>query len=289
MEANVTGTIGDIRLDGRAAIVTGAARGMGRTMAQTLAKAGADVLFADIDGETASKSAADIARLPGAGRTMGVACDITNLDDCRRAVEAAVGAFGRLNILVNNAGKGPTHVEAAPRTKSLKFWEADPDAWRLVITTNVTGTFFMSHAAAPHLLRAGWGRIVNVTTSLPTMQRKTNSPYGVSKVAIEAETLIWSQDMGGTGVTVNSLIPGGAVDTDFVSGPTRLAMKTHGRTILQTEVMIAPILWLASTLSDGVTGRRYVGKNWNESRPPGEAAAGALEAPVLRPLPPGGR
>ncbi len=282
-------SINDIRLDGRVALVTGAARGMGRVMAQTLAKAGADVLFADLDGDVAAAAAAEVAGLPGAGRTTGVACDITKLEDCRRAVEAAVTAFGHLNILVNNAGKGPTHVENAPQTKSLKFWEADPDAWRLVITTNVTGTYFMSHAAAPHLLRAGWGRIVNVTTSLPTMQRKANSPYGVSKVAIEAETLIWAQDTAGTGVTVNSLIPGGAVDTDFVSAPTRADMKKTGRKILQPEVMIAPILWLASTLSDGVTGARYVGKNWNEALPPGEAAAGALEAPVLRPPPPGAR
>ena len=280
---------GDIRLDGRVALVTGGARGMGRVMGQSLAKAGADVVFADIDGETAARTAAEIAGLPAAGRTLGVACDITKLDDCRRAVDAAVSAFGHLNILVNNAGKGPTHVEASANTKSLKFWEADPDAWRLVVTTNVTGTYFMSHAAAPHLIRAGWGRIVNVTTSLPTMQRRMNSPYGVSKVAIEAETLIWSKDIDGTGVTVNSLIPGGAVDTDFVSAPTRLDMKTNGRKILQPEVMIAPMLWLASTQSDGVTGRRYVGKNWDERLPPAGAAAGALEAPVLRVPPPDAR
>jgi NAD(P)-dependent dehydrogenase (short-subunit alcohol dehydrogenase family) len=272
----------DIRLDGRVAIVTGAARGLGRAMARALVAAGADVLFADIDREAAALAAGEAAGLPGAGRTLALSCDITRPDDCRRAVDEAVAAFGALHILVNNAGKGPAHVEASPQTKSMKFWESDPHVWALVIDTNVTGTFYMSRAAAPRLIEAGWGRIVNVTTSLSTMQRRMNSPYGVSKAAIEAETLIWSKDLDGTGVTVNSLIPGGAVDTDFVSAPTRADMAATGRKILQPEVMIAPMLWLASPLSDGISGRRYVGKNWNDRLSPAEAAAGALEPPVLR-------
>jgi 3-oxoacyl-[acyl-carrier protein] reductase len=109
-----------------------------------------------------------------------------------------------------------------------------------------------------------------------------NSPYGVSKAAIETETLIWAQDLAGSGVTVNSLIPGGAVDTDFVSAPTRADMAATGRKILQPDVMIAPMLWLASTLSDEVTACRFVGKLWDVSLPPEQAAAQALEPPVLR-------
>ena len=126
-------------------------------------------------------------------------------------------AFGALHILVNNAALGPTHVERAAQTRSSLFHETDPQAWADVIEVNVTGTFFMAHAAARALIAAGWGRIINITTSLATMQRGANSPYGVTKAAIEAETLIWAQDLKGTGVTVNSLIPGGAADTDFVS------------------------------------------------------------------------
>lgn len=270
----------ETRLEGRAALVTGAARGMGRVMAQALARAGAAVAFVDLaDAESA---AAEVAGESGCGKVIGVACDITREADCARAVAATLRAFGGLHILVNNAGKGPAHMEAAPRTKSSKFWEADPDVWQQVILTNVNGTFLMSREAVPAMISAGWGRIINVTTSLGTMQRRQNSPYGVSKAAIETETLIWAKDLDGTGVTVNSLIPGGAVDTDFVGA----AMRRSGKPLLQPQVMIAPVLWLASVASDGVTGARFVGKNWEERLPLEAAARAAREAPVLLPPPP---
>src|SRR5262249_7442697 len=192
-------------------------------------------------------------------------------------------------ILVNNAGKGAALLETSPQTKSLKFWEADPDTWREIIVTNVNGTFLMARSAAPVMVEAGWGRIVNITTSLATMQRRHNSPYGVSKAAIEAETLIWAKDLDGTGVTVNSLIPGGAADTEFVHMASRKELAALGRALLPPSVMVAPIVWLASPLSDGVTGARFVAKLWDDRLPPNEAAAKAREASVLLALPPDGR
>ena len=272
----------DIRLDGRVAIVTGAAAGLGRAMAQAMVRAGANVVFADINAGATGGAVAEVAFREGCGKAIGMPCDITRKDDCERTVAETLRLFGGLHMLVNNAGKGPAHLEAAPGTKSLRFWEADPDMWRQIIDTNVIGTFFMSRAAAPALIASGWGRIVNVTTSLSTMQRRENSPYGVSKTAIEAETLIWAQDMTGTGVTVNSLIPGGAVNTDFVSDHGKQQASETGRPLLEPEVIVAPMLWLASTLSDGVSGKRYVGKDWNPQSPIEEALRSALEPPVLR-------
>ena len=272
----------DIRLDGRVAIVTGAAAGLGRAMAQAMVRAGANVVFADINAGATGGAVAEVAFREGCGQAIGMPCDITRKEDCERTVAETLRLFGGLHILVNNAGKGPAHLEAAPGTKSLRFWEADPEVWRLIIETNVVGTFFMSRAAAPALIASGWGRIVNVTTSLSTMQRRENSPYGVSKTAIEAETLIWAQDMAGTGVTVNSLIPGGAVNTDFVSDLGKQQARETGRALLEPEVIIPPMLWLASTLSDGVTGKRYVGKDWDPQAPIEEALRTALEPPVLR-------
>jgi len=251
-------------------------------MAQALVRAGANVVFADINAGATGGAVAQVAFREGCGKAIGMPCDISRKDDCERTVAETLRLFGGLHILVNNAGKGPAHLEAAPGTKSLRFWESDADVWRQIIDTNVVGTFFMARAAAPALLASGWGRIVNVTTSLSTMQRRENSPYGVSKTAIEAETLIWAQDMAGTGVTVNSLIPGGAVNTDFVSDHGKQQARDTGRPLLEPEVMIAPMLWLASTLSDGVTGKRYVGKDWNPQAPIEEALRSALEPSVLR-------
>src|SRR4029453_10062626 len=107
----------------------------------------------------------------------------------------------------------------------------------------------LSHVIAPHLMRQGWGRIVILTTSLGTMQRRNNSPYGVTKAALEAATLIWAQDLAGTGVTVNSLIPGGSVD---VGDPAR--EQTAHQKMLPIDVLDPAIVWLASDLSDGKTG-----------------------------------
>jgi NAD(P)-dependent dehydrogenase (short-subunit alcohol dehydrogenase family) len=279
----------EIRLDGRVAIVTGAARGLGRAMAEGLARAGASVVFADVDYHALAATTAVVALEASGGRILGVPCDITIEADCERLVAAALKEFGALHVLVNNAGKGPVHLERAPRTTSLRFWEADPDVWQAIVATNVNGTFLMARSAAPALIRGGSGRIVNVTTSLPTMQRRTNSPYGVSKAAIEAATLIWAKDLDGTAVTVNSLIPGGAADTDFVHEASRRELRALGRTLLPPAVMVAPIIWLASRLSDGITGARFVGKLWDERLPPNEAAMKAREPPVLREPPEGTR
>ena len=102
--------------------------------------------------------------------------DVRQVLDPAPAARSAPGVVERLET--------KPQVEQAPKTKSMKFWETDPDAWAKVIETNVVGTYYMSRVAAPHLIRNGWGRIVNVTTSLPTMQRRHNSPYGVSKAAM---------------------------------------------------------------------------------------------------------
>jgi NAD(P)-dependent dehydrogenase (short-subunit alcohol dehydrogenase family) len=271
-----------IRLDGTVALVTGGARGLGLAMASGLAEVGARVMLVDRDQAALEQAVAGISESAGAGNVRAHLCDINLAASCEKAVAAAVAEFGTLGVLINNAGRGPTIVEQSPRTRSMAFWEADPERWAEVIATNVIGTFHMSRAAAPTMIAAGWGRIVNITTSLVTMKRKGGSPYGVSKVAIEAETLIWADDLAGTGVTVNSLIPGGAADTDFVSAKTRAAARAGQAELLSPLVMVAPIRWLASPLSDGVTGARFVGKLWDASLPPAAAAEKAREAPVVR-------
>src|SRR6201999_293396 len=121
--------------------------------------------------------------------------------------------------------------------------EADVLSWERAIHVNIFGTFLMTSTVLSHLVSRRWGRIINITTSLDTMQRRNYSPYGVTKAAIEAETMIWAQDLAGTGVTVNSLIPGGACETGKVRDhePSRV-----GSVLLPIDVMVPPLLWLAS-------------------------------------------
>ncbi len=261
-------------LRGRVVIVTGGSRGLGRAMGWGLLAHGAKLVLAGQDSARIAKTASEAEAEFGKSNVLGRRCDVRSQQDCDELVQTALDVFGRVDVLVNNAALGQRYVGDSPKSTSTKFWEADPERWRDAIDVNVTGGFYMARAVTPHMLNQGWGRIVNVTTSLGTLQRKLNSPYGVTKSAMEAATLIWSQELDGTGVTVNSLIPGSAARTDMVfnaKGP-----------LLEPEVMVPPMLWLASQLSDGLTGGRYVAKLWDASLAPTDAAIKARELPVLR-------
>lgn len=255
-------------------LVTGAARGMGRAMTLALASAGVRVAAADLPS---SKDAMDevfaaARRQDVDGNIVPIACDITRWQDCAGAVQAAIKAFGAVHGLVNNAGIAvPDEELAAGRVRKRRFYEHDADAWRHVIDTNVNGTFRMAKAIAPKLVEQGWGRIVNVTTSHTTMVAEGFSPYGPSKAAIEASTATWAKDLASTGVTVNALVPGGAGNTRMVPD----YEETDRAKLVQPEVMMAPIKWLMSAQSDGVTGRRFIAKDWDPSLPPAAAAAKA--------------
>ena len=266
----------DIKLENRVVVVTGASRGLGRAMAVGLAEAGARVVLASPEETMLHEAAEDIAISVGRGRTLVADVDITDRSACERLVEQTLGAFGALHVLVNNARRPHRGPGLPAEGNSLPFWQSDPAIWQDTVRVNVNGTFVISHVVTPHFLKQRWGRIINLTTSLGTMQGRNNSPYGVTKTALEAATLIWAQDLAGTGVTVNSLLPGGACDSD-PDRPTR-----PGRTLLPVDVMNGLAIWLSSPLSDGKTGGRYVGRLWDPTLPPDEAARRALDEPVLR-------
>ncbi len=266
----------DIKLNDRVAIVTGASRGMGLVMAEAIVDAGGRAVLMSPETDELIAATEAIAERAGKDRVRYAIADITDAGDCERTAGEALDSFGALDILVNNAALGQPHLQPGTDTTSFKFWESNREAWQQVIHVNVNGTFLMAHTVAPHMVAQGWGRIVNVTTSLGTIQRGGNSPYGPSKAAIEAETLIWAGDLDGTGVTVNSLIPGGAANTAFVPENYR-----RTRQLVEPEIMGPPIVWLASDLADGKTAGRYVAKNWDVNIDPDAAAAGALEAPVF--------
>jgi NAD(P)-dependent dehydrogenase (short-subunit alcohol dehydrogenase family) len=243
------------QLHGKVAIVTGAGSriGIGRAIALALVGAGARVAVLDIDGDAAQATAAEARALEGADAVCAIMADITKPGDAQRAVETTVRELGGLHILVNNAGISPTSGNEIP------FWELPSEAWDRTIATNLSGAFYMAWAAVGHLRRQSWGRIIAITTSFDTMLR--SAPYGPSKAGHEALVAVMARDLEGSGVTANVLVPGGATNTN---------MLPRGRDLtglLQPESMQAPAVWLASSLSDGMNGRRIIAQFWDDSMP----------------------
>ena len=118
------------------------------------------------------------------------------------------------------------------------------------------------------------GRIVNISMSRQTMRRRGFSPYGPSKAALESETIIWAQDLADTGVTVNALLPGGASLTGMIPDGVSDNLKSK---LLDPSIMVAPLLWLASSASDGVTGKRLDASRWRTDLAPSAAAQAAID------------
>jgi NAD(P)-dependent dehydrogenase (short-subunit alcohol dehydrogenase family) len=242
-------------------IITGGAGGLGRAMTLGLAKAGARVAAAELASRNdAADELTQLARDQGlAERVAVVDCDVTRAEDCVAAVRQTVDRFGAVHGLVNNAGLGMQHIGPVQVGTRKKFFEVEADAWCASITTNVCGPYLMARAVAPILVEQGWGRIVNITTSHFTMVMDGFSPYGPSKAALEAATVIWAKDLANTGVTVNALVPGGPANTRMIP-QSEISDRSK---LIQPEVMVAPICWLMSQQSDGITNRRIIAKDWD--------------------------
>ena len=275
-----------ISLEGQVAIVTGGGRGLGRAIALGFARAGAKgvtVTSSPRSADEARATAREIEDILGKGRGLAVVADVGDWAGCKRTVAATLRRWGAIHILVNNAGR----AGRVAGNERKPFWHARPGGWENVMATNVNGPFFMAKAALPYLMRHKRARIINVSKTRETMYGGRSAPYGASKAALEAMTLAFAQDLSETGVTVNSLAPGGSSDTGLGSDALRRE-NLKVKTLLPPEVMVAPALWLASSLSDGVTGCRFVAKDWNPSLPPDVAAEGAREPAVFLPSAKGG-
>jgi 3-oxoacyl-[acyl-carrier protein] reductase len=274
----------EIDLTGKTAIVTGGGRGLGRSMTLALTGAGANVVAAMHIAEDAEKISAECDGLPGT--VLPIIADIRDPAECTRIVEETVENFGAVHVLVNNAGVGMLLVSDTYTRTPTKFWQVDVETWRRIVDTNFNGAFQLAREVVPLFLSQGWGRIVNVTTSIHTMQRQGYSPYGASKAAFEAATGSWAADLDGTGVTVNVLIPGGAADTNLLPGnPGDPGRSGADGNLIDPVVMCAPIVWLASDHSDGVTGQRFIGTEWDAGRAPDQAAANAAGPAGFAPRP----
>jgi len=197
--------------------------------------------------------------------------DVGEPSSCRSIAEQVASRFGSVDILVNNAGLGMAYVRSDHLLKPVHFLEVTPEALDAYFRVNMHGAFHMAQAVLPSMRNRGWGRIVNITTSLDTMLLEGFFPYGPTKAALEASTAIWSRDLNGTGITANVLTPGGLANTPMITDETPFPRET----MIQPEVMGPPIRWLASPESDGVSGRRFVARLWDGTLLPAEAAGHA--------------
>ena len=262
-------------------IVTGGGRGLGREMALGFVRSGAAgiAITASNSPGQVQEVADEINRIAGKNYALPAVADVTKRADCERVVKETIDKFGAVHVLINNAGKGQNFIG----DDRIPFWEADTDGWRAIVDTNINGPFLMAFAAVPQFRRQGWGRIINITKNRDSMHRPHNSPYGPTKAALEAMTLAWAQDLLETGVTVNSLSPGGAVDTDFVLPAVRATAVQTGKKYLSPEVIVPAAIWLASERSNGITGCRYIASRWRNDLPPDTAAEAAREPAIFLP------
>jgi NAD(P)-dependent dehydrogenase (short-subunit alcohol dehydrogenase family) len=258
----------------RVAIVTGAAGGIGRVITRALLAEGIRVAGVDRDRALLEALAATAREQGKAAELLTIATDLTDAFAADAITKATRGKFGRVDILVNNAGIGPGAIRPDSWQGPLKFWEITPDQWRLFVAVHTTAPLALTNAVVPEMIRQGWGRIVNVTTSLGTMLNAGSPTYGPSKAALEALSAIMAKDLDGTGVTVNVLVPGGVTNTPMISDEAGFDRAK----LIQPQVMAPPLVWLVSDAAGRVTGRRFLAVHWDTSLP--EEAAEKAGAPV---------
>jgi 3-oxoacyl-[acyl-carrier protein] reductase len=251
-------------LQGKVAIITGAGSpiGLGHAMAIGLVRAGARVALLDINAAWLEQSASDMRTIGGDDCVLPIVANITDPASVERAVQQTLETLGGLHILVNNAGINQ-RSEGFTSEAASNFWHVSPEAWNRVVAVNLSGAFFMARAVVGHMMAQGWGRIIGVTTSMDTMWRKGGTPYGPSKAGHEALVAAMAQELEGTGVTANVLVPGGATYTNMTASNTAYDREK----LIQTDVMQAPVVWLASEASEAFTGRRIIAYFWDERLP----------------------
>jgi NAD(P)-dependent dehydrogenase (short-subunit alcohol dehydrogenase family) len=247
----------------RVVLLTGAAGGLGSVMSKALLDAGHSVAAVDRSGAGLEKLAA---ALQAGDRFLPITAELSDSAQCDGVVARAVAHFGRLEGIINNAGIGMSEIRPDAEKNHPGLEELSAEIWDRFFAVNARAPMSIARAGLPHMRKAGWGRIVNNTTSYRTMLRVL--PYGAVKAALESMSAVWADELKDTGVTVNVLVPGGPTDTPFISD----AAGWSRDEMLKPRIMAAPAVWLMSDESNGFTGQRITAAEWDTSLPPAEAA-----------------
>ena len=238
-------------LTGRVAVVTGSTKGIGRAMAEGLAEAGASVVVSSRKQDLCDQVAAEIASTTGV-QTFGLACHVGDWDAIPAFVDAVVERFGRIDVLVNNAGISPSRAGVSDMTLDL---------WRKIFAVNLEGPVRMSQCVAPVMRDHGGGSIINIGSMAGYHGGSAVSAYGASKAALLNISRTMAQEWVGWGVRVNVLSPG-PFASDMVEGAERnapgfkdmIAGGTLMNRVAEPEEIVGPVLYLASDASSFVTG-----------------------------------
>ena len=242
-----------MELEGKVAIVTGGAGGIGEATIRALAQKGAKVVISDINGERAKKLKEILSEKGTAA--LAVQTDVTDEPQVRELTQKVLSAFGRIDILVNNAGISPKH-EGKKRT----LWEMSVEEWKKVIDVDLNGYFLCCHEIIPHIIPNGWGRIVNISS----LAGRTGgsgiaaSHYATAKAGILGLTKSLAAELGPHGITVNAVAPG-RIDTPMIRDVPpemniRLAQQTPVGRLGTAEDVAGAILFLVSEAASFITG-----------------------------------
>lgn len=238
-----------MKLEGKVAIVTGGGRGLGREIALAFAGEGANLALA---ARTRSEIDAVAREATALGRkALSIPTDVQVEEQINRLVEKTVAEFGRVDILVNDAGGSFSSLNVALKDLSL-------EKWRVVLDTNLTAAFLCSKAVLKYMIEQKSGNIINITSGMGQRGKAGASAYCAAKFGMEGLTQVLAMEMASFNIRVNALHPGGAAATQ----PLLRNPQTRRETLLDPQIMRPVTVYLASDDSIGVTGQSFSAQEW---------------------------